>query len=448
MPDEPFSFKVMTANIWLGSTGDPSFPSGDLPGLDRLACYLSNADIVFLQEVDHYVDRSGRINEPEILAQKSGLTHFFFGGAFLYQGGWVGSAILSRYPLSDMENHTIPDSPGIAILQAVVNILGQRITLFCNHYQHGPSSEDKRKRIATTRFALELINNVDGPIIFGGDLNAHYNTLEVILLTTTLLDSWRICNPNDRHRCGPTSGDDYGGDYILFRGNLPVRKYEAPCMPLSDEFLVKYEKPGISLRDAFLSDHAFHLVQFELVRVPKIVLSVEPSLIPIGRPVLIKIFAEDEMTHAPIVGTINIDGQQVGSTNTPFNYTFVNLGATATITASGYESAGVSFALYKPTLRVLVQPYPIRFGAKMQITPTLIVSAEDSNTHIPVAGRVVIDGNDISSTNIPFTYTFKKIVEKEFDPKQKKWVIVDITYPSGRVTAGGYDDAEIDFGFA
>jgi hypothetical protein len=100
-------------------------------------------------------------------------------------------------------------------------------------------------------------------------------------------------------------------------------------------------------------------------------------------------------------------------------------------------------------LLVRVEPYPIQFGSERSVTDTLTVYAEDSQTHTPVSGRVMINGKDINSTNTLFTYTFTKIKKQDCDYNRKPpCKIVDDVYPSGIVTATGYEEADIDFGFS
>ena len=100
-----------------------------------------------------------------------------------------------------------------------------------------------------------------------------------------------------------------------------------------------------------------------------------------------------------------------------------------------------------PILVVKVQPYPITFATNQtQTTATITVHAEDSKTHAQVSGRVIVDGQDRGSTDVPITYTFQIKSVRVFDPDLKKWTYDD-KYSSGKVSASGYPDTPIDFGF-
>jgi endonuclease/exonuclease/phosphatase (EEP) superfamily protein YafD len=208
------------------------------------------------------MNRSGGINEAEVLAQKSGLTNFYFVKNRDRDGGEHGIAVLSRFPLGPLTAHETrgTDAPN-HILQTVADVYGTPINLFANHYLAGDDENAKTGRLEASTRAVELLDQVTGSVIFGGDLNAEPERLEIQLLTSKLSDAWYAA-PQDRHFCG-------GGlkriDYIFFRGPYVVRQFEAPCLPLHESFLPKYEKPNCSLADADLSDHSFVLVKFEIV---------------------------------------------------------------------------------------------------------------------------------------------------------------------------------------
>jgi endonuclease/exonuclease/phosphatase family metal-dependent hydrolase len=254
------SFRVMSANLWEGARNDP--------GLTRLACYIGHADMAFLQEVEKGTVSRNRVDQAQELAQKSGLTSFHFAKRKDHEGGDAGIAILSRLPLGEITVHTVPDgeyfNESTLIIEAVITFFSQRIRLFATHYPAGAKADPQLARTIrekATEFMLNRIDQVDGPLIFGGDLNATHEQIEIIRLTAKLNDSWNAA-PQEREHC------DAGGrriDYIFFRGPYIIRRYEAPCWPLNEFFLPKYETPTCSLSDADLSDHPFVLVEFEIV---------------------------------------------------------------------------------------------------------------------------------------------------------------------------------------
>src|SRR5688500_14416218 len=80
--------------------------------LQRIAALVDSlrADIVLLQEVDVNTQRSGRVDQPAVLAKLSG-HHVAFGKSLDYQGGDYGIAIMSRWPISSDTTYHLPVEP-------------------------------------------------------------------------------------------------------------------------------------------------------------------------------------------------------------------------------------------------------------------------------------------------------------------------------------------------
>lgn len=238
---EPGPLTVMSANIYLGG-------KNDRPGLDRIACYLANADVAFLQEADR--------EAAETLARKSGLTNMRFARA---PEDEYGIAILSRKPLAHPEVYELPETePNYdIILRTDVGIEDKRTTLINTLYAAGDSEAQKEARLEASDTILELVDRVNNPVIFGGDLNAKSESPEVERLTANMTNSWNAA-PEGRKHCREPFGRI---DYIFFRGTFTVREYEAPCWPLNNPESDGYEREGCSLSGAKLSDHPFVTVE-------------------------------------------------------------------------------------------------------------------------------------------------------------------------------------------
>jgi hypothetical protein len=92
-------------------------------------------------------------------------------------------------------------------------------------------------------------------------------------------------------------------------------------------------------------------------------------------------------------------------------------------------------------MTVSATPYPTPLNQPVQV----IVSAIDSGTQAQVAGDVKVNGRMVAATNTPFAYTFRLIRRRRRNP-DGTWG-VDFENPEGVVSAPGYSDAPIDFGF-
>lgn len=74
---------------------------------------------------------------------------------------------------------------------------------------------------------------------------------------------------------------------------------------------------------------------------------------------------------------------------------------------------------------------------------TTTITASDLATGASVAGQVKIDGKPVAETSTPFPYPFKP-TRRRVSVRPPEW---EVTYPKGLVSAAGYPDVPIEFGF-
>ena len=101
------TFSVMTYNIHHAEGRD------GVIDIERIADVILQADpdLVALQEVDRFVERTGRADQAQQLAELTGM-FMTFGFAIRYQGGDFGNAVLSKFPLNEVKLHPLPGEPG------------------------------------------------------------------------------------------------------------------------------------------------------------------------------------------------------------------------------------------------------------------------------------------------------------------------------------------------
>jgi endonuclease/exonuclease/phosphatase family metal-dependent hydrolase len=95
-------------------------------------------DIVGLQEVDQFVNRSGKQDTMKILSESSGLEYYAFFKAINHDGGEYGLGILSRYPIvSSKTTKLYSGSEEQRVLgQAVIDVCGKHINFFVTHMSY------------------------------------------------------------------------------------------------------------------------------------------------------------------------------------------------------------------------------------------------------------------------------------------------------------------------
>lgn len=168
--------KVLTYNIH--HANPPSKPGViDIDAICRVI-QQSDADIVALQEVDVLTNRSGKIDEAKIIAEKLSMNYQFF-KAIDHDGGDYGLAILSKFPVQNPENIPLPqveeaENRTLALLQVKV-----KDTWICIANTHLDASRSDKNRLVQMQFIVDRMAKTDIPVILCGDLNT-VPTSEVI----------------------------------------------------------------------------------------------------------------------------------------------------------------------------------------------------------------------------------------------------------------------------
>lgn len=184
--------------------------------VDAIAAAIKSehADLVAVQEVDVNTNRSGKINQANLLAEKAGYPHYYFGKAMDYDGGQYGVLILSQYPLSDTQTHQLPkataanDEPRVLAVATVVLPGGKAIRFGSTHLE----AYNKSSRILQVREICRLSENTSLPFIVAGDFNAGEKSEEIRMIDEQFSRTCSNCPPTFQEE-GATGAIDY----ILYR---------------------------------------------------------------------------------------------------------------------------------------------------------------------------------------------------------------------------------------
>ena len=192
--DKDKELSVLTYNIH--HANPPSKP--DVIDIDAICKVIkqSDADIIALQEVDVRTNRSGKIDQAKLIAEKLGMNYHFF-KAIDHDGGDYGIAILSKFPIRNPQNIALPqvekaESRTLAILE--VQVKNKWINMVNTHLD---ASKSDKNRVAQMKFILDKASKWKLPVILCGDLNS-VPTSETIRLLDTYFQ--RTCTDN----CLPT----------------------------------------------------------------------------------------------------------------------------------------------------------------------------------------------------------------------------------------------------
>jgi len=143
-------------------------------GMDGIAEALraANPDIVALQEVDSGTRRAGGADQATVLAERTGLPYHAHFRTRDVDGGAYGIALLSRFPLEKLEQHTLPVPPGgepRTVVHAVIRVEGREVSVYLTHLTHPPFRD--RTRLHQSMFISGLLAKDSRPKVLLGDLN-------------------------------------------------------------------------------------------------------------------------------------------------------------------------------------------------------------------------------------------------------------------------------------
>ena len=189
----------------------------------------TNPDLVALQEVDVGVRRSGKVHEVRELAKLTGL-FARFGPTQHYEGGLFGNAVLSRFPILDVEIHPLPYTestadrttyPRGAIAVTVRGPTGKPLRFISTHFQHNLAEDRLAEAKAINR--LFANDNSDVPAILAGDMNAVPDSRPI----SELQKRWSNAMDAQAAPTAPASHPRSRIDYIFYRSTLHFRLVES-----------------------------------------------------------------------------------------------------------------------------------------------------------------------------------------------------------------------------
>lgn len=219
--------RVLAYNIHHGEGMD------EVLDLERIAALIQSTDpdLVALQEIDSVTARTDGVDQAAELGRLTGLQHYF--GRFMaYDGGAYGMALLSKWEVTDVVNHRLPDGtePRSALTATVVSPkTGRSLRLVGIHLYETPE-----ERLAQATTLEQLLIRESLPTILAGDFNS---TPESPVMTR-LAESWHIV--------------DKGEDRLTFSSFDPVREIDFVLLQPRDRFEVVDQR---LLDEPVASDH-------------------------------------------------------------------------------------------------------------------------------------------------------------------------------------------------
>ena len=243
------SVRVLVFNIHAGK---------DAAGRDNLADVArliasTRADVVLLQEVDRGTNRSGRVDQVQVLRDQTRFQDAF-GRSLDYDGGQYGIAALARNGFVYQETIGLPvvppqsraggsHEPRVALVAVALTPSG-RLQFLTTHLD---ASGDESYRLQEVEHVLNVVRarlSPDTPLAAGGDFNAEPSSAVVKrLIAAGLRDAWSECGRGDGLTY-PADRPVKRIDYLFLAGSLRCTAAEVIDTQISDHRPVMFTVTG------------------------------------------------------------------------------------------------------------------------------------------------------------------------------------------------------------
>jgi endonuclease/exonuclease/phosphatase family metal-dependent hydrolase len=224
------AIRVMSYNIHHGVGSDSVFD------VERIASVIrrSDADVVALQDVDRWIDRTGKMDMMTKLADLTGMT-YTFGKSTNVDGGEHGNGLLTRFPILEERLLTYRlqlSDQNYSLMRLVLDVRGTEI-VFLNTELHGDGNDSlQTENVAEIVAASTEHQNV--PIILSGSVNSVPDSKSLAAIKTVFRDSWTMCGSGDGFTF-PSNAPEKRVDYIFIsnrHGSSDSKSIEVSLKPV------------------------------------------------------------------------------------------------------------------------------------------------------------------------------------------------------------------------
>jgi len=231
--------RVLVYNIHAGK---------DAAGVDNLhgvAALIreTRADVILLQEVDQGTRRSGVVDQPAVLASRTGF-HVAFGSALDYDGGKYGVATLSRWPIAFDTLHRLPVDPPQeraggsreprGLLRSDITSPYGTMVVFNTHIDASREDTWRQQEARVIVSTVAATRRFQALVLLGGDLNSTpESAVQAIIREPGLRDAFA--------ECGRGTGLTYPADsavkridYLYLTGAMRCARADVLATRVSD----------------------------------------------------------------------------------------------------------------------------------------------------------------------------------------------------------------------
>ena len=231
--DEPARVRVLTYNIHHGEGMDGKIDLARIAGVIKRL----EPDVVALQEVDVKTTRSQDVDQAAELGRLTGM-HVAFGKAMDYAGGQYGEAILSRWPLEEVQVLALPyatDCEPRCLLAARIQRSdgGPAFVFAGTHLEHAQATV---RLCQAGKLSPKLAYVQEMPVILAGDLNDGPESMPMSVLRR----HWTSATSSSSLPTFPADQPRVAVDHVLYR---PESHWQVLETQVVDEPLASDHRP-------------------------------------------------------------------------------------------------------------------------------------------------------------------------------------------------------------
>lgn len=219
--------KVMTYNIYgaRASSGPPA-------DLKKIAAVINKykPDLVALQEVDVYTERTGKdVHQADSLGKLTGMNSFF-AMAIPRGTGEYGDAVLSRFPFVETKAYTMGVTPQLggerrSFALVKVKVEDKELYFASTHLDH---LSNEANRLLQAEELRTIVGEINGPLIVGGDFNAIPTSQTISIVKEYLTIGTTTFSPTF-----PSDAPNRTIDYLMYKPSSAfyVQNYQVIAEP-------------------------------------------------------------------------------------------------------------------------------------------------------------------------------------------------------------------------
>jgi endonuclease/exonuclease/phosphatase family metal-dependent hydrolase len=205
--------------------------AGGKSNLDGVAGLVksTDADLVLLQEVDRRTNRSGRVDQVEVLQKSTKYDAAFAASLLSYDGGEYGIAVLSRGGIGYRSTIPLPVTPlqtrageshEPRVAQLVLAAVDAVNWYVLNTHIDPSDAQARAQEVGHIVEAIKLQRSESVPFVVGGDFNSPPDDpVQQTLKNAGMRDAWSECGQGDGFTY-PADAPAKRIDYLFLTGDL------------------------------------------------------------------------------------------------------------------------------------------------------------------------------------------------------------------------------------